>query len=485
MDLGLNGCTAIVCASSRGLGKAAAMSLARAGCTVVVNGRDGKQLDATAAEIRAATGATVIPVAADVGDKAGQDALLAAAPQVDILINNNGGPPPKGFRELNREAMLSGVVQNMVTPIELIQRVIDGMIARKFGRIVNITSASVVTPLPGLDLSSGARAGLTSFLAGVAREVAPHGVTINNVMPGMFDTDRLKGTTKKMAEAQGKTPDEVAAARKSSVPVGRFGDPAEFGELCAFWPRGRRATSPARTSSSTAACSVPPSERKPEHGPVARRSVSIAACPWFKGPLIPRRRPALSPLYGITLKLISGIAFTAMSALIKALSVRYPVGQLVFFRAFFALVPLLVWLAWIGQLRDIGTRNPLGHLKRGVIGSTGMFLGFAALGLMALPDVVAIGYAAPLIVVVLAAVILGETVRVYRWSAVAIGFIGVIFMLAPHLAPERLAALTQGGPALGAILALGGRSARPSPPLRSAASPRPRRPAPSSSSSWS
>lgn len=234
MDLGLKGCTAIVCASSRGLGKATAMSLARNGCTVVVNGRDSTVLAATAAEIRAATGATVIEVAGDVGDKAGQDALLAAAPQVDILINNNGGPPPKGFRDLNRAAMLDGVVQNMVTPIELIQRVIDGMIARKFGRIINITSASVVTPLPGLDLSSGARAGLTSFLAGVSREVAPHGVTINNVMPGMFDTDRLKGTTKKMAEAQGKSVEEVARARQANVPVGRFGTPEEFGELCAF-----------------------------------------------------------------------------------------------------------------------------------------------------------------------------------------------------------------------------------------------------------
>lgn len=234
MDLGLKGCTAIICASSRGLGKAAAMSLASNGCTVVINGRDPKVLDATAAEIRAATGATVIPVVADVGDRSGQDALMAAAPKPDILINNNGGPPPKGFREIDRAAMLEGVTQNMVTPIELIQRVIDGMIERKFGRIVNITSASVVTPLQGLDLSSGARAGLTSFLAGVAREVAPHGVTINNVMPGMFDTDRLRGTTKKMAETQGKSPEEIAKARQASVPVGRFGSPHEFGELCAF-----------------------------------------------------------------------------------------------------------------------------------------------------------------------------------------------------------------------------------------------------------
>ena len=234
MDLGLSGCTAIICASSRGLGKAAAMSLARNGCTVVVNGRDGAVLEATAREIREATGAKVIAVVGDVGEKAAQDALMAAAPAPDILINNNGGPPPKGFRELDRAAMLAGVVQNMVTPIELIQRIIDGMIERGFGRIVNITSASVVTPLAGLDLSSGARAGLTSFLAGVAREVAPHGVTINNVMPGMFDTDRLKGTTKRMADTQGKSIEEVRKARMASVPVGRFGTPEEFGELCAF-----------------------------------------------------------------------------------------------------------------------------------------------------------------------------------------------------------------------------------------------------------
>lgn len=164
----------------------------------------------------------------------------------------------------------------------------------------------------------------------------------------------------------------------------------------------------------------------------------------------------MSPLYGITLKLISGVAFTAMSALIKAMSVRYPVGQLVFFRSSFALLPLLLWLVWIGQLADIRTTRPLAHLRRGVIGSTGMFLGFAALGLIALPDAVAIGYAAPLIVVVLAALILGETVRIYRWSAVAVGFVGVLLMLSPHMAPERLASIAQGGPALGALFALGG-----------------------------
>jgi 3-oxoacyl-[acyl-carrier protein] reductase len=234
MDLGLSGRSAIVCASSRGLGRGAAFALGRAGCRIVLNGRDAAALDRTATELRAETGAMVVAVAADVGTREGQDALIAAAPEADILINNNGGPPPKGFRDLDRAAMLDGVVQNMVTPIELIQRVIDGMIARRFGRIVNITSVSVLTPLPGLDLSSGARAGLTAFLASVSREVASANVTINNILPGMFDTDRLRGTTTKLAHAQGVTIDEMSKARMAQVPAARFGTPEEFGEVCAF-----------------------------------------------------------------------------------------------------------------------------------------------------------------------------------------------------------------------------------------------------------
>jgi 3-oxoacyl-[acyl-carrier protein] reductase len=234
MDLGISGRTAIICASSKGLGRGAALALAQAGCTVVINGRDAATLEVTASQIRATTGATVIAVAADVSTRAGQDALLAAAPEPDILINNNGGPPPKPFRDVSREALLEGVIQNMATPLELVQRVVDGMIARRFGRIVNITSMSVLTPLTGLDVSSAARAGLTAFLAGVAREVAHANVTINNVLPGMFDTDRLKGSTTKMAAIKGITPDEMAAARKAEVPAGRFGNPEEFGNVCAF-----------------------------------------------------------------------------------------------------------------------------------------------------------------------------------------------------------------------------------------------------------
>lgn len=234
MDLGISGRTAIVCASSKGLGRGCAEALAEAGCTVVINGRSADSLERTAQEIRAKTGATIIPVAADVSTREGQDALLAAGPKPDILVNNNGGPPPKGFREVTREGLMEGVVQNMATPIELVQRVVDGMIERKFGRIVNITSASVLTPLTGLDVSSAARAGLTAFLAGVAREIAHANVTINNILPGVFDTDRIKTSTSKVAEMQGISIEEATKRRLASVPAGRLGTPDEFGKLCAF-----------------------------------------------------------------------------------------------------------------------------------------------------------------------------------------------------------------------------------------------------------
>jgi len=188
MDLGLSGRKAIVCASSQGLGKACALALAQAGVSVVLNGRNRATLDATAREIRDLGKVEVTAVLADVSSQEGQAALLGACPEPDILVNNNGGPPFRNFRELGRQDLLGGVTMNMVTPIELIQRVIDGMAARQFGRIVNITSQSVKMPLSGLDLSSGARAGLTAFLAGVARDVAHRNVTINNLLPGSFDT---------------------------------------------------------------------------------------------------------------------------------------------------------------------------------------------------------------------------------------------------------------------------------------------------------
>ena len=234
MDLGIAGRKAIVCASSRGLGKACAFRLAEAGCEVVVNGRDPERLKATAAEIAKATGAKVTPVAADVASADGQKALFAACPAPDILVNNNAGPPFKDFRELTRQAMIDGVIANMVVAIELIQKVIGPMSERKFGRIVNITSGSVKMPLAGLDLSSGARAGLTAFLAGVARSVAPNGITINNILPGSFDTDRLRANLKLNAQKAGTTEEGAAKARLSTVPARRFGEPDEFGAACAF-----------------------------------------------------------------------------------------------------------------------------------------------------------------------------------------------------------------------------------------------------------
>jgi 3-oxoacyl-[acyl-carrier protein] reductase len=234
MDLGIAGRKAIICASSRGLGRACAFSLAQAGCEVVINGRDKARLETTAAEIKAATGAKVVVVAADVSTPQGQSALLAACPEPDILINNNGGPPFRDFRELGREQMIEGVVANMVVAIELVQKVIDPMVSRKFGRIVNITSGSVKMPLAGLDLSSGARAGLTAFLAGVARSVAASNVTINFLLPGTFDTDRLRSGIAALAKRAGKDVAVATKEREATVPAKRFGDPAEFGEACAF-----------------------------------------------------------------------------------------------------------------------------------------------------------------------------------------------------------------------------------------------------------
>jgi 3-oxoacyl-[acyl-carrier protein] reductase len=234
MNLGIAGRKAIVCASSRGLGKACARALAEAGCEVVINGRDAKKLENTAAELSSLAGVKVIAVAADVATAEGQKALLAACPQPDILVNNNGGPPMRDFRELTRQQMIDGVIANMVVAIELIQKVIDPMCQRKFGRIVNITSGSVKMPLAGLDLSSGARAGLTAFLAGVARTVADKNVTINSILPGAFDTDRLRGTLSKSAEQKGKSIDQVAAERMAGIPAKRFGTPDEFGAACAF-----------------------------------------------------------------------------------------------------------------------------------------------------------------------------------------------------------------------------------------------------------
>src|ERR1700728_907370 len=234
MDLGIAGRKAIVCASSRGLGRACAHRVAEAGCEVVINGRDKARLEATAEELRKATGAKIIAVAADVASPEGQKALLAACPEPDILVNNNAGPPFRDFRDLDRQKMIDGVIANMVVAVELIQKTIDPMVAKKFGRIVNITSGSVKMPLFGLDLSSGARAGLTAFLAGVARSVAASNVTINFMLPGSFDTDRLRSNLDLNAKKKGVSYAAALAERVAVLPAGRVGQPDEFGAACAF-----------------------------------------------------------------------------------------------------------------------------------------------------------------------------------------------------------------------------------------------------------
>ena len=234
MDLGIKGRRAIVCAASRGLGRGCAVSLARNGVDLVINGRDRASLEETAQAIRAETDVAVQTVAGDISEPAVQAAMIDACPEPDILVNNNGGPPRRDFREIDRSALLQGVVMNMAAPVEMIGRVVDGMAARGFGRIVNITSISVKMPVPGLDLSSGARAGLTAFVAGIAPTVAANNVTINNLLPGYFDTVRLRSNIASGAKAMGADLDKFTEQQMASVPAQRFGDPAEFGEACAF-----------------------------------------------------------------------------------------------------------------------------------------------------------------------------------------------------------------------------------------------------------
>jgi 3-oxoacyl-[acyl-carrier protein] reductase len=234
MDLGIRGRTAIVCASSQGLGKGCAQALAEAGVALIINGRNQALLDQTAEEIRRTWNVPVTPVLADVSTAEGQAALLKACPAPDILVNNNGGPPVRNFRELDRQAILNGVTMNMVTPIELTQKVIDSMASRGFGRIVNITSYSVKMPITGLDLSSGARAGLTAFMAGVARSVADKNVTINNLLPGSFDTARLRNNLTLAAQRTHVSDAEAAARSMAAIPAKRFGSASEFGQTCAF-----------------------------------------------------------------------------------------------------------------------------------------------------------------------------------------------------------------------------------------------------------
>ncbi len=234
MDLGLTGRKAIVCASSKGLGKGCAMSLAREGVELVINARGAEALEATADEIRRETGVAVTAVACDVTTAEGQAEILAACPRPDILVNNAGGPPPGDFREWDRQVWIDALIGNMLTPIELIKATVDGMIERRFGRIVNITSVSTKMPIDVLGLSNGARTGLAGFVAGLARQTVKHNVTINNLLPGPFDTDRLRSGLAFAAEKSGRDYEEIRAERAAANPSGRFGDPAEFGDACAF-----------------------------------------------------------------------------------------------------------------------------------------------------------------------------------------------------------------------------------------------------------
>jgi len=234
MDLGIKGKTALVCAASKGLGKGCAQALAKDGVNLVITARGRESLEATAEEIRKATGVKVIAVAGDITTPEGRAAALAACPSPDILVNNAGGPPPGDFRSWSREDWVKALDANMLTPIELIKATVDGMIARKFGRIVNITSGAVKMPIPELGLSNGARTGLTGFVAGLSRQTVAHNVTINGLLPGPFDTDRLRTNLKFNAQKLGKTEAELEKVRIQANPAKRFGNIEEFGAACAF-----------------------------------------------------------------------------------------------------------------------------------------------------------------------------------------------------------------------------------------------------------
>ncbi|MCI1003661.1 SDR family oxidoreductase [Herbaspirillum sp. C7C8] len=234
MNLGIAGRRALVCASSKGLGLACAISLAREGVAVTMTARGAEVLEAAAQQVRDATGATVITVAGDITTPEGRALALAACPAPDILVTNAGGPKPGDFREWSREDWITAIDANMLTPIELIKATVDGMMKRGFGRIVNITSGAVKAPIDILGLSNGARSGLTGFVAGLARKTVAHNVTINNLLPGPFETERLLTTAAASARGTGKTAEEVLAARRAANPAGRFGQPAEFGDACAW-----------------------------------------------------------------------------------------------------------------------------------------------------------------------------------------------------------------------------------------------------------
>ena len=234
MDMGLKGKIAIVCASSRGLGKGCAMALAAEGTNLIINGRNKETLNATANEIKDKFNVSVERFCADITTLESQNALIELCPKPDILVNNAGGPPPGDFRDWDRDDWTNACIANMFTPIELIKSYVDGMVNRNFGRIINITSSSVKAPIDVLGLSNGARSGLTGFVAGIARKTVINNVTINNILPGPFDTDRLRGNFKFASEKTGKSIEEIRAGRAAENPSGRFGTPEEFGAACAF-----------------------------------------------------------------------------------------------------------------------------------------------------------------------------------------------------------------------------------------------------------
>ena len=234
MDLGLAGRKAIVCAASEGLGYACAKQLVAEGVDITIIARREGPLQAAAGTIRAAHGGNVIAVAGDITTEHGRSAVLEACPDPDILVNNAGGPPPGNFRDWDRDDWVGAVDSNMIAPILMIKATVDGMIDRRFGRIVNITSGAVKAPIPTLGLSNGARAGLTGFVAGLARQVAEHKVTINNLLPGPFETARLEKTLEGAAKAADISLDEARKRRRNTIPAKRFGSPDEFGLACAF-----------------------------------------------------------------------------------------------------------------------------------------------------------------------------------------------------------------------------------------------------------
>ena len=234
MDLGLTGRRALICASSKGLGRGCAGALAGAGVSLVLNARGGAALEAAAAELRAAYGGTVVTVAADITTPEGRAAVLAAAGAVDILVTNAGGPPPGLWSDWSRDDFIKAIDANMLTPIALMQALLPGMIERRWGRVVNITSQSVKAPIPQLGLSNTARAGLTGFVAGTARQVAEFGVTINNLLPGIHATDRAVALDMGVARGRNISVEQAAEERAAGIPARRYGTAAEFGAMCAF-----------------------------------------------------------------------------------------------------------------------------------------------------------------------------------------------------------------------------------------------------------